>query len=335
MNKEEKTICKNLIQHSPFDTYNDHQFFDSTILARKYAKLFGINPDKNWIEAFRIVTEGQGGEISKINSLISSSLLSLLVFHKLFNNANSNISIKIPDDAVRNYRFNRCFYEIRNKVITSPSCVDVVLYSENDNILLFLESKFTEYFSVHKKKDYGQGYISLYKDYLQNALSGYIEIEDELNGEKRLLLKSSDKKPIYIEGIKQTISHLIGLVRGPYEGGGGYYPEPYYTEYNKIFKDPEVKLYYGTILYDPTRIMPKCDQYVSFNSLYQNIIAGHASEILKGICDWNDKINKDANSESKSKSITILKSPITYQSLFENGINDSLLTNEVKDFYSL
>lgn len=195
MNAKEKKLSKyfsNRLRESesnPFIPYGDFKFFNETVLARKFANIFGIEPDKNWIEAFRIVTEGQGDEIKKINNPLSSSLLSLLVFHKLFNNESEfHVVIELKDQTgeSRNIRFNKCFFEVRNTVITLPSCIDVVLYSEESKIILFLESKFTEYMSVCVQKDYGQGYINLYSDHLQSVLSNHFKVENEYNGEKRL-----------------------------------------------------------------------------------------------------------------------------------------------------
>lgn len=181
-----KLLSQNL-RRSNFKSYNDKYFFDENVLALKYAEIFGIEPNNNWFEAFKITTEGQGDEIRKINSLISSSLLSLLAFHKLFrNNTDLRLEVKLPGykDAVK---FDKCLFEVRNRVITLPSCVDVALYSTESDVLLFLESKFTEFFSIHKKKTYGKGYIDLYTKYLSDVLGNCLTIGKVKSKQKEML----------------------------------------------------------------------------------------------------------------------------------------------------
>ena len=221
-------------------------------MALKFAEIFGIEPNNNWIEAFKIITEGQGSEIRKINSLISSSLLSLLTFHKLFRNNNPGLclEVKLPDNE-KTVKFDQCFFEFRNKVISLPSCVDVALYSTESNILLFLESKFTEIFSTCEKALYGKGYIDLYTNkHLIDTLSSRLKIgRNKSKGKEMLSLEVNGNGKHYIEGIKQSVSHLIGLVKGPAKSGQGYYPEEYYADYRKLYNNAR-ELYYGTILFE-------------------------------------------------------------------------------------
>lgn len=80
--------------------------------------------------------------------------------------------------------------------------------------MLFLESKLTEMFeSSTLEKEYGKSYKPLYRGTaIEEALNmGGIKVDADATN----LILRSEKRTQYLEGIKQTISHLIGLVRGP------------------------------------------------------------------------------------------------------------------------
>ena len=326
-----KILAGNL-RRKGFTPYSDYSFFDDNILARRYADIFGIEPSRNWFEAYKIVTEGQGDELRKINTLVSSSLLSLLAFHKLFlNNTDLCLEAEIPGHG-ESVKFDKCLFEVRNTVIRLPSCVDVALYSTESNILLFLESKFTEIFSICEKTHYGKGYIDLYSAYLPNLFGGCLKVEQsKFKGKDRLLLETVGNRKRYIDGIKQSVSHLIGLVRGPYKGGQGYYPDEYYEMYGTLY-DNACELFYGTILYEPKGLNEDnglCNDYID---LYRNTIGEHGAEIVDGIREWDRRQNMSCD---KAKRITVLNEPLTYQTLFKGTNNNLLLTSDIQSFYSL
>lgn len=299
-------------------------FFDKDSLAYKFADQFSIpeNDRSNFYEAFKIVTQGQGNELSKINSVISSSLLSLLTFYQLFKNTDKNKYIEIAGD-----RYYKCFFEVKNEVIRNPSCVDVALVSTDEKKMLFLESKLSEYADYLKsRKEYGKGYKSLYEDHglFACALSGHLRLGESKN---YLILKSpADGVKIYIEGIKQTISHLIGLVRGPEYRAQGYYPEYYYKEYKNYYDNAEV-IQYATILFDPAKFGVNKYEYKAYRDLYHNTIISHRDAILDCIIDWNKGEN--------NKTIQILSTILTYQELFSDEHNKQLLSAPVQEFYRL
>lgn len=332
MNSEEKSVVRFLAENSPFNTYNDYQFFDANILARQYSDAFGIQPDDNWFEAFKIVTEGQGDEIQKINSLISSSLLSLLTFHKLFHNENKEnyIDLKMPG-IEKPVRFNKCLFEVRNRVIRLPSCVDVILYSSEQKIMLLLESKFTEYTDVCEQEYYGKGYIDLYTKYLQPYLDGYLRAEKGTKKGKEKLKLQSILGPKYIEGIKQSISHLIGMIRGPQLAGKGYYPSTYHNEYSRLYDEAET-LCYGTILFNPYKMSNNCSLYNDYFEFYTKIVGKNGEKIVDQIRLWDSNSN---SSYDKGKHIVVLNEPLTYQELLKYEPYRSLISKQIIEFYSL
>lgn len=331
---EEKSIANKLANNLKLITYESKSgtplFFDQYAIADKYAELFEITDEKDidsFRNAFLVATEGQGGEINKINSIVSSALLPLLVFFRLFGKNDNENNIVIKLDGLGNVVFDKCYFEVRNKVIKPPSCVDVALYSSNDKVLLFLESKFTEYFTVTSQKKYGKGYIKLYEsELIKGALSPYIKVESTRDN---LVLTSTQK--CYIEGIKQSISHLIGLVRGPqtYEEDNyteGYSKE-YFEDYSKCYYEENLKIYYGTILFDPKDLGQNRNAYNNYVKLYENTIGANGSSIVKAIKEW------DKGKHDNGKIINVLESPINYQDLFSNAHNQRILVDNVKTFY--
>lgn len=297
----------------------------------EYAELFGFDC-RDFEEVYKISTGGPGNESKKINTIYSSSLLPLLVFFKLYDNKNKQISItcELPNSDLAADKekvvFDQCFFEVRNKVITIPSCVDVVLYSSEKKILLFLESKFTEYIERNTIKTCGKSYVKLYRaKAIEDALKNYIEI-----GKNEDKIKLTSKTGCYIEGIKQSISHLIGLVRGPQQGGIGHYPDKYYKKYEKAFSEAET-LYFGTILFNPAGLGVDAPEFNDYCELYKETIGANGAKIVNAIKEWCKNINKN----DRGKNIKVLCNPISYQDLFKDEDNMKILTEKVQLFYAL
>lgn len=298
---------------------------DKALYAREFANLFSIpeNDRDLFYEAFKVAMEGQGDELSDVNSLISSALLSLLTFYPLFGNTDKSKYLTINGE-----QYYRCFFEVRNRVINRPSSVDVALISVDEKKILFLESKLSEYANgVGTSLELGKSYKSLYEG--ENglytlALCDYLNMEVE-NGTP--ILKSLDgKEKIYIEGIKQSISHLIGLVRGPQFYKQGYYPEDYYKEYEKFYSKAEV-LEYATILFDPTAFNVNTQEFKDYSELYSKTIIEHGKEIVDCIKSWD-------NGESEyKKRIEILDRILTYQGLLSDENNRRLIAESVLKYY--
>lgn len=298
-------------------------FFSSNYIAKKYRELFEIGENTNFDMAFEIVAFGQGNEIAKMNSLQSSSLLSLLFFYPLFETSNNIIII---DNVV----YNKCFFEVKNKVVKFPSNVDILLCSENKKKLLFLESKFTEYTKTKDKEEYGNTYYSLYKNLEKNNIfPDYFEIE---NGDK-MKIKLPKSNPQYIEGIKQTISHIIGLFRGPYlpdKDQEGLYK--YLDSYKEYYENAE-EITYSTILYNPINKAEEKD-FERYADLYNDVIINHRNEIIQCIKDWEFLKNKKR--PGCNKNIRIKEKILTYQELSaSNREYLESLPKKIREFYNL
>lgn len=290
--------------------------FDNDLFTALFRERFGVSSENKeaFNAAFQAVTEGVGQEITKINSVVSSALLPLLVFYKLYiPKEGISIILKVGGETKK---FTRAFFEVRNKVIGRPSCVDVALVSSDGNTILFLESKLTEMFEdATTEKEYGSSYKDLYmQSGIRSALNNRrITIVEEATN---LILKS--EQPQYLEGIKQSISHLIGLVKGPQDTQDQ-------SEYINAYNHAE-RLIYTPILYDPTHILSKHDnEYSNYHSLYSDVIGTHGNAILDAIKKWVKKSN--------GKKIVIEQSPLTYQKLTQE--NPDWLDERVKTFYGL
>lgn len=178
-------------------------------------------------ESYSSVINGEGSEKDKIDSLRSSSLQSLIIFSEV--SKNKPIKIKLGDETMT---FVKAYFEYRNKVLSRPSSIDVILQSDK-NDLLFIESKFFEPYyetSTTPKEVIGISYFymdrihkSTYWDTLclkdkkeLDALG--IEYPDDYGINPKPLTKkykihSIDKTTglVYSEGIKQCLAHIIGI----------------------------------------------------------------------------------------------------------------------------
>lgn len=325
MRKEIELALAEKIGSNATSSTGSRLFFSENTLAEKYRNLFSIECD-SFVEAFRIVTGGVGNEIAKINSLTSSSLLSLLVFYPLFNNSageSMNISVNHLNDG-QPIAFDKCFFEVRNKVVRRPSCMDVVLQSADKKTLLFLESKFLEYEETTDHKTYGKGYHELYAKYLQGLLNG-IKVDEKDSSKTKLYSDAA----MYIEGIKQTISHLIGMIRGPKSETSDCYTKEYLEAYSEAYNNART-LVYGTILFNPVKFSGNSLPYTNYVRSYTEIIGRQGDKIVGAIRKWIC----DKNCNDRKKKIVVLEAPLTYQGDISEDYK-SHLTTKIREFYRI
>ena len=179
---------------------------------------FGLNDKDNFSEKFKEATGGRGNEGRKIMTLHSSSLLSLMCFYNVTDK--HPLILSLPDGNEKK-SFTESQFEVQNDVTyayknnvskfkSNPSNMDVVL--KGDNCTLFLESKFSEYLKNGlvdgiKAEVYGEIYKELNDFLAKNDLK--IEKDDE-KGTFKLRAESGNTKN-YLQGIKQMISHFMGV----------------------------------------------------------------------------------------------------------------------------
>ena len=200
----------------------DNKKFKMTLEQRKcscpkmfFEKLFDLKENEINCNYYSMVVSGEGGEDKKIDTYYSSSLQSLLFFYGV-SDTNPIIYDKV--------KYTKVFFEWKNKVIKLPSSIDVVLVDETGKNALFIESKLYEVIRDSNK----EGNCVVGSSYLNNEeKNGYNKklslTEDDykkigidptkLDEKKRSIIKPIVKDYyVYSYGIKQMLSHIIGLL---------------------------------------------------------------------------------------------------------------------------
>lgn len=223
-------------------------------------KTFGLENNKDtFLTKYGMATSGSGGEGNRITTLHSSSLCALLHFYNI-DNKPLTIAFDTYKKGKTNRRevtFTKSFFEYKNIVINNPSNMDVVLLGEDKNgekVILFLESKFSEYYmsassvlhdisEEYEKNDYSK---PLYEE-LRKEDKMHLERKDDKKG----YFKLESEDMFYIGGIKQMISHYVGVMNaikdGPDEKEN---PNKYYENLNKKLGEEKTKVILGEIIFD-------------------------------------------------------------------------------------
>lgn len=192
-------------------------------LMQAFGTPFDVKTEQEWLNLFYMVISADGNEDRKICTLHSSSLLAFLFFGGISPKNTLNIGDSVYDDV---------FFEIKNKVFPDaratdkPSNVDIVLYSSTEKKLLYIESKFTEYLSHGKAfaaKKYREAF-SKFLPYFKRKIdiiseTRFISTRTNRSGKKQTIegfnMKLPDRRTDeYMYGIKQALSHIIGIATG-------------------------------------------------------------------------------------------------------------------------
>lgn len=182
----------------------------------RLAEIFGIADTELFKDKFHMSIGGSGRELKRIATVHSSSLCALLFFYGVSKSNPYELNIAGTD-----YVFTESYFEYQNTVIEgrNPSNMDVVLIGEEKKTglktVFFIESKFSEYYERPGKK------LNIATEYLKDKYSksiyksGCLEKMGinliEKAGESEFSIESEDS--CYLEGIKQMISHFIGVVK--------------------------------------------------------------------------------------------------------------------------
>ena len=151
---------------------------------------------------YRQATGGSGNEANKIDSVWSSSLLSLLFFYSAMENGGITLN---------GIHYSKCVFEFQNPVLQNkpyykhPSNIDCVLISDGGGKLLFIESKFIEYVRDYRYKRISES------DLLSENYSREGEPTAEFYKWYSDLHKKTPFTPHYYYGAKQMITHYSGL----------------------------------------------------------------------------------------------------------------------------
>ncbi len=212
------TIKKTYSTRYEKDSDNSYCFDGEDDKEQLLIQIFGIENTGVFSEKFKMATTGSGDEALKITTLHSSSLCALLHFYNV--TEDNQLILEFVTNKPRKVRFTSSVFEYKSPVINNPSNMDVVLIGKDSankqEIVLFLESKFSEYYMGASSvlNDVSVKYLNdeyysapLYKE---DAL-GKLGLKREPKGNEYFNLRSSDGQ-FYIGGIKQMISHYTGIM---------------------------------------------------------------------------------------------------------------------------
>ncbi len=174
---------------------------DETFLREGIKKLFGFNNVEDFEEKFHYACFGKGHEYKEIQRLHSSSLCPFLIFCTV--SKKNPLELKLNN---KKYSFTKVLFEYENPVIDTkyPSCVDIVLISNDKKVIFFLESKFSEYLTP-KDCSLSSAYKEKYPKIFSKSFLATFDFE--LTNNK--IGRKGGK--FYSDGIKQMLSHYIGI----------------------------------------------------------------------------------------------------------------------------
>lgn len=273
-------------------------------IMKTIVERFSLRDGELFKSKFQQAVSGNGNEWMKITTLHSSSLLALLCFY--------SVSDENPL-YVDGGRYTESFFEVKTPVKgnSSYSNMDVVLKGEKDGnkVLLFLESKFCEYLQsgkcdVIKNEVYCNTYTKLGFD-LKGEVQLIKPLKFKLNDETNTITISSSERYYYCKGVKQMLSHYIGIsnfVRG--ENG---------KLQGKQFNLEDEKVLLGEIIYRLPEEVDTKGRFEKYKNLYTQL-----ADVINNSEEKPFKMNKDI---------------LTYQDIF--GSKDFILDQKVRDFYRL
>lgn len=167
---------------------------------------FQLKNENLFRKKYQMAVGGSGQEEKRITTFHSSALCALLFFYNITETNPWEVEIEGQKQI-----FTKSIFEYKNQVIKNPSNIDLVLINDKEDTLLFLESKFSEYIKPVKT-------INIKPIYLENQYS------KDIYGDKNLLkslgvslvktkemIQLHTREDYYLEGIKQMISHYVGI----------------------------------------------------------------------------------------------------------------------------
>lgn len=290
-------------------------------------RVFCIEED-SFDEKFKQACSGSGQEERRITVLHSSSLCALLFFY----NITEKHPLRLYVESVGEVVFQDVIFEYQNCVVegANPSNIDVTLLGKYNgkNVILFLESKFSEYITCMQKK------LNVSYAYLREEMSRELyekwpwDKSDELF-EKEFSISISEY-PVYLAGLKQMISHYAGIrkfergicrLKKGQDAGKDLYniknnkeKQEIQERLRKFALEGDVVLVLGSIIFDVYKNDERHTELQEYETLY--------TKLMK--CMAQDAIYHGSD-------IKILTKAYTYQQLF--GKNKNRWSKEIREFY--
>ncbi|NCU28719.1 MAG: hypothetical protein EOM85_03570 [Candidatus Moranbacteria bacterium] len=277
-------------------------------------KIFDIENSELFKQKYQQAISGKGDEEKNILTLISSSLCALLFFYNV--TEDNSLMLNLNGSKVI---FTESIFEFKSRVISprAPSNVDVTLLGRDENgkkVILFIEAKLTEYYlgiSLRSAKISNAYLISEYGRLIYGGNIGY-RIEMFENQFKLASLIHGEKS--YVNGVKQMISHFIGVQNGLNRN----YANNDIDILNRVtncIENENAKAYLGSIIFDKNIGILKLDESRTAIGDYRD-----RYEVLQKVIS---KVNNNERFE-------MLESLLVY-SVFEN--NDFNVEDRIKQFY--
>lgn len=289
-------------------------------ISEALIKRFSVDDRELFFKRFTEAIRGDGSELKRIATIHSSALLALMCFWRV----DEKHPLFIPLSSTRRIAFTKVFFECKNRVIEGrkPSNIDIVLVSEDGRTILLLESKFTEYLSGGKVR-ISEQYQKFYEA-LMPLWRDDLNLSKDKNGDF-ILSQSNPKrgKMEYLYGLKQMVSHLIGVIRGPEEGQSN-------SEYVETFNRAS-NIILGSICFNPCTSKFK-KKYCQYHDFYMNHFGNRGSEIYEIIKNVLERQGLKICNGLSEKSIEINPVPITYKDIFW-GNNENFLLEAVENTY--
>lgn len=288
-------------------------------------RCFHIENTELFDEKYRMAVSGNGDEANKILAMHSSSRCSLLAFYNL----DKEHTITLPLDG-KEVIFDCSVFEFKNPVIRFPSNMDVVLLSADRKAVLFLESKFSEYYTGagEKSSPISEAYLDhkYGKFFYDEAWLGSIGIrlDKGADGAKEFALVSADGTQCYLDGFKQMISHYIGI-RQRLDGKRiAADNSSYADEILSIVDDPEAVVYLGEVLFDGFVLPEGCEGVLDPDKAYDNY-----SRMYRELARKMNEVNHDAGLGEK---FIVLSDELRYSDIFDAGV---FIEGFTRDFYRM
>ena len=301
------------------------------VLGSDLADKFGLENREVFKEKLSEACSGSGQEALKITTMHSSSLCALLFFYNVCDK--NKLELELGDgENKKTYIFEQSYFEFQNVVIKGrqPSNMDVVLigYEKDDisqAVVLFLESKFSEYYKKPKK------HLDIASSYLENNYGGVvyknlepkykIDIENSPKNNFRLIAADAT----YMEGIKQMISHYIGV--------RNLLDRKVVSKRNSVGHGNVVdavnkgaKVFLGSIIFADLFSSAKDRE-----AYYENYAAKY-KELAK-LLNSVSNMPKPDKGIGNTERLMVLENPLTYTEVFNRGSSNFLVDEKVKKYY--
>lgn len=258
---------------------------------------------------------GNGHEDQRIKRLHSSALLSLLAFYSVSKENPITFELNGKEVVFTNVKFEHknCVGK-DEKGKEHNSNMDITLYDgdelKSSENVLFLESKFSEYLTLGQKKDISNiVYGDIYRMLFNQPSVDKLVCERQDSG--YFLLKTNETGNHYCEGIKQMISHYMGVLN-------------FVREFRE-YKCPNV--YLGCILFD--------FKDGTIDTKVEGAGISHLEDYRRVYSYLCKKLEGLSGDFAKPENLHVLNECLTYQDVFQMEQNRNVLDKNVKTFYSL